>query len=267
MNTSKIITHNGHAHFDEFLAIALILARHDKTHFFIERRDPSEDELNNPDIWVVDIGHRYEPHLKNFDHHQDLNLPASFVQVAEYLELRDILESASWWNFKDRVDRRGGFKMAAEIGIESLDPLNSPLEIFMLNLFKESPLSVYQQLKLFGQSIIEKGYRLKEQISFWKNCEQLQVKDKIVLIGYTDETSGSIAFCETLEKIPAVRINYDGRGEGWSMSTIKDAEGVDFYKLNGHDQIKFAHKNGFIAKTKTRIPLEDVLSLVEKAIL
>ena len=267
MDKQKIVTHNGHAHFDEFLAISLILARHNETNFFVERRDPSEEELNDPNIWVVDIGHRYEPHLKNFDHHQDLNLPASFVQVAEYLELKEILETYSWWNFKDKIDRRGGFKMAVEVGVESLDPLNSPLEAFMLGLFKESPISVYQQMKHFGQSLIDHGYRLREQISFWQNCQTLQVKDKIVLIGHTDETSGSIQFCETLDQIPAVRVNYDARGEGWSMSTIKDAEGIDFYKLDGHDQIKFAHKNGFIAKTKNRIPLDNVLQLVEQAIL
>lgn len=267
MNTSKIITHNGYAHFDEFLAISLILARHSDTHFFIERRDPSEEELNDPNIWVVDIGHRFEPHLKNFDHHQDLHLPASFVQVADFLELKEILQSSPWWNFKDKIDRSGGFKMAAEIGLDSLDPLNSPLEAFMLSLFRESPISVYQQMKAFGQTLIDRGYRLKEQILFWQNCERLQVKDKIVLVGYTDETGGSIQFCETLEQIPAIRINYDGRGDGWSMATIKDADGVDFYKLEGHHQIKFAHKNGFIAKTKERIPLEDVLYLVEQAII
>ena len=267
MNSAKIVTHNGHAHFDEFLAIALILARHCETHFFIERRDPTEDELNDPNVWVVDIGHRYEPYLKNFDHHQDLNLPASFVQVAEYLELKDILETAPWWNFKDKIDRRGGFKMAAEMGVISLDPLNSPLEAFMLSLFKESPLSVYQQMKSFGQTLIERGYRLREQISFWQNCEKLQIKDKIVLIGYTDETSGSVQYCETLDRIPEIRVNYDARGEGWSMAIIKDAEGIDFFKLDGHEEIKFAHKNGFIAKTKKRIPLNNVLELVELAIL
>jgi len=266
LNSGKIITHNGHAHFDEFLAISLILARHSDTHFFVERREPSQEELNNPDIWVVDIGERYEPHLKNFDHHQDLSLPASFVQVAEYLQLKDILETAPWWNFKDNIDRRGGFKVAADIGVESLDPLNSPLEAFMLSLFKESPLSVYQQMKTFGQTLIDRGYLLREQISFWQNCEKLQIKDKTVIIGYTDETSGSVQYCETLDKVPDVRINYDGRGQGWSLATIKDADGIDFFKLNGHNQIKFAHKNGFIAKTKERIPLDDVLQLVELAI-
>lgn len=267
MNTAKIITHNGYAHFDEFLAIALIIARHEDTHFFIERREPTEKELKDPNVWVVDIGHQYEPHLKNFDHHQDLNLAASFVQVAEYLELREILKTSHWWGFKDKIDRLGGFRMANELGIKSLDPLNSPLENFFLSLFAESPISVYQQMKLFGKNLIDNGYRLKEQILFWENCEQIHIKNKTVIVGYTEETFGSTQYCESLENPPAVRINYDSRGDGWSMSTIKDADGINFFKIQGHEHIKFAHRNGFVAKTKTRIPLENVLQLVEMAII
>lgn len=267
MKTGKIVTHNGHAHFDEFLAISLVLARHEDTHFYIERRDPKKEELENPDIWVIDIGDRHEPHLKNFDHHQDLNLPASFVQVAEYLELKEILQSSPWWDFKDRIDRRGGYKVAEELGMDFIDALNSPVEKFFLRLFAESPLSVYQQMRIFGRQLIDDGYRLKEQIAFWENCEQLTVKDKKVIVGYTDETMGSVQFCEKLPDPPSVRINYDGRGDGWSLSTIKDADGVNFYKLAGHEHIKFAHKNGFLAKTKARIPIEDVLMLVEQAII
>jgi len=267
VNTVKIITHNGYAHFDEFLAISLILARHDDTHFFIERREPIEKELEDPNIWVVDIGNRYEPNLKNFDHHQDLKLPASFVQVADYLELREILEKSPWWSFKDQIDRRGGFKMAEQLGIESLESLSSPLENFFLGLFAESPISVYQQMKVFGKNLIANCYRLKEQISFWENCEQINIKDKKVIVGFTDETFGSVQYCESLDNPPTVRVNYDGRGDGWSMSTIKDADGINFFKIQDHEQVKFAHRNGFIAKTKTRIPLENVLQLVEMSII
>ncbi len=266
MKSAKLITHNGKAHFDEFLAVALILAEHDDTHFHIERREPTEEELDNPDIWIVDIGQRYQPELKNFDHHQDTSLKASFVLVAEHLQVDQYLRNAPWWSFKDEIDRRGGYKLADELGLESLEPLNSPLENFILGLFAESPLSVYQQMKMFGRDQIETGKKMEQQIEFWKTCEQFMIKDKKVLLGLTDETMGSVEYCESLDEPPAVRITYDGRGEGWSLSTIKDAEGVDFSLLEGHEEIKFAHKNGFIAKTKKRIALEDVKKLVEKAI-
>ena len=86
MKTGKIVTHNGQAHFDEFLAISLIIARHEDTHFHIERRDPKVEELENPEIWVIDIGDRFEPPLKNFDHHQDLEvLTRHCVDLFHYL--------------------------------------------------------------------------------------------------------------------------------------------------------------------------------------
>ncbi len=87
MKAQLIITHPGSAHFDEVTAISLILAVHADTGFHIERRDPVLVELENPNVWVVDIGDRHEPEKHNFDHHQSLGCPAAFVLVAEYLGL------------------------------------------------------------------------------------------------------------------------------------------------------------------------------------
>ena len=63
----KIITHPGGAHKDEFLACAVLLAEHDVPVF---RQDPTEEDLLNPTTAVIDIGHRHQPDLHNFDHHQ-----------------------------------------------------------------------------------------------------------------------------------------------------------------------------------------------------
>ena len=82
MKTQLIITHPGSAHFDEVAAVSLILAVHAGTVFRIERREPAQAELDDPDVWVVDIGDRHEPEKHNFDHHQSLGCPAAFVLVA-----------------------------------------------------------------------------------------------------------------------------------------------------------------------------------------
>ena len=87
MNTQLIITHPGSAHFDEVTAVSLILAVYTDLEFRIERREPYTAELDDPNVWVVDIGDRYEPEKRNFDHHQSLDCPAAFVLVAEYLGL------------------------------------------------------------------------------------------------------------------------------------------------------------------------------------
>ena len=65
--TTSIVTHPGGAHKDDFLACAVLLSKFPVSIF---RRDPTEDELADPQIAVVDVGHRHEPDLNNFDHHQ-----------------------------------------------------------------------------------------------------------------------------------------------------------------------------------------------------
>jgi uncharacterized UPF0160 family protein len=82
MISQLIITHAGSAHFDEVTAISLILALFPDENFCIERREPSQDELEDPSIWVIDTGNRHEPEKRNFDHHQSLDCPAGFVLVA-----------------------------------------------------------------------------------------------------------------------------------------------------------------------------------------
>ena len=63
----KIITHPGGAHKDEFLACCVLLASDSAT---ILRQEATDEELNDPLVVVVDVGHRPEPHPNNFDHHQ-----------------------------------------------------------------------------------------------------------------------------------------------------------------------------------------------------
>ncbi|MGB2826787.1 MAG: MYG1 family protein, partial [Dehalococcoidales bacterium] len=107
MKAQLIITHPGSAHFDEVAAVSLILAVHADTVFRIERREPAQAELDNPSVWVVDIGDRHEPEKRNFDHHQDIDCPAAFILVAEYLGLSETMSVMPWWHFKDSVDRFG----------------------------------------------------------------------------------------------------------------------------------------------------------------
>ena len=56
-----IITHPGSAHFDDFMALSLIVASQPESEFIIERREPTQAELDDASIWVVDVGGRHEP--------------------------------------------------------------------------------------------------------------------------------------------------------------------------------------------------------------
>jgi hypothetical protein len=261
-----IITHPGSAHFDEFFAISLLLAVNNDVDYTIERRHPTEEELANPEIWVIDVGMKLEPDLKNFDHHQSADTPASFILVADHLGLTATLSITPWWEFKDKFDRFGPFKIARELGIENLLPFINPIEDWFLELFKQNPGEVYPLMRAFGQHVITGARALSSKFEFWANSERCIVKNKTVLIGLTNDSTGSQRYSSRMNPPAEISVSYDGRDEGWRLARINDAMGVDFSKLEGDEKIKFAHKTGFIAKTKQRIPLSEVLKLVEKAI-
>lgn len=70
-----IVVHDGVFHPDEVLADAII--RHYNKNFAFEtRRSRKPEDLESADF-RVDVGMRYDPAKGDFDHHQDVNLPAS----------------------------------------------------------------------------------------------------------------------------------------------------------------------------------------------
>jgi hypothetical protein len=261
-----IVTHPGSAHFDDFLAVSLVLAANDDTAYTIERRPPTEEDLADPGTWVIDVGHRHEPDLKNFDHHQSTDTPASFVLVADHLGLTAVLSITPWWEFKDQFDRFGPFTIAKELGLENLLPFTSPIENWFLRLFEQNPGEIAHLMRAFGQSVIEGARQLASQLEFWAKAEKCTVKNKTVLIGLTDDSSGVQRYSSRMNPPAHIAVSHDGRGEGWRLSRLNDAPGVDFSRLEDDVEIKFAHKTGFIAKTKRRIPINEVMKLVERAI-
>ncbi len=139
MKAQLIITHPGSAHFDDVTAVSLILTVNADRLFRIERREPTQAELDNPDVWVVDIGGRHEPDKRNFDHHQDKDCPAAFVLVAEYLGLLEAMSVLPWWQFKDSVDRIGPGKSSLkyQAGDELVN--RNPVETWLTTVFASEP--------------------------------------------------------------------------------------------------------------------------------
>lgn len=261
-----IITHPGSAHFDEFFAISLILAKFPDSTFTIERREPLRHELDNPDIWVLDIGAELAPELKNFDHHQSINLNASFVLVADFLGLSKDLKTLIWWDFKDKIDRFGPTKTGAEIGTTRLRNTYSPFEEWYLELFASNPNQSIPLMRQFGIHVVKKAKKMASQFKFWEKCEKVAINGETVLIGHTDSSTGAQEYNDTLDHPAAVVVNHDSRGRGWKLCRFDNFLNVDFSRLENHTDIKFAHKTGFVAKTNERLPVDEVLKLVAIAI-
>lgn len=261
-----IITHPGKSHFDEFCAVSLILGYYKDTEFTVERREPSLDEIENPDVWIVDIGNVFDPSKKNFDHHQDLDLPVSFVLVGEYLGLSENLSKLSFWQFKDHMDRFGPVWVAKSMGVESIAKTFSPLEFFLLEKFERDTENAVPLMREFGASLIQRGIELTDQLNYWQSCEKAIIKNHTVIFGTTDNTKGIEDYIESMDNPASICVTYDNRGEGWKIRRHNDVEGVDFSSLEDHPDIQFAHKGGFIAKTKERLERERLVELISLGI-
>jgi hypothetical protein len=263
--TGLIITHPGSAHFDEVTAISFILALHAGESFTVERRQAENEELENAEVWVIDSGRRYEPDKRNFDHHQDSNLPASFVLVAGHLDLLETMSIMPWWQFKDSVDRIGPRRSSALFGAGDELVNNSPVEMWLVGRFASDPQSSLPLLESFGTRLIEEARSLKEQIDFWKLSRRLIIAGVPAAIGETRESAGLEEFRRLDEHPPDIVISLDRLGEGWRLFRYEGAP-VDFSLISGCPEISFAHNSGFMAKTKDLLSVDDLIALVSKAI-
>ena len=265
MKSELIITHPGSAHFDDVTAIGLILAVNADAEFRIERREPVPAELDNPDVWVIDIGGRHEPEKHNFDHHQSLDCPSAFVLVAEYLGLAETMSVMPWWYFKDEVDRFGPVKSSVKYHAGDDLVNRNPIESWLVARFASEPQACLPMLKSYGLHIIEEARMLKSQIDFWKTCSRLTIAGVPAIIGETRESAGLEEFRRLDDNPPDIVISLDRYDNGWRLFRY-DGTPVDFSLISDRPEIAFAHKSGFMAKTKERLSINELIALVSKAI-
>ncbi|MBN1189383.1 MAG: MYG1 family protein [Dehalococcoidales bacterium] len=260
-----IVTHAGNAHFDEVTAISLLLAVDTDGEFRVERRDPSVAELEDPAVWVIDTGNRYEPEKRNFDHHQSLDCPASFVLAARYLGLEQTLSVMPWWRFKDSVDRIGPARSSAIFGAGD-DLINrNPVEDWLTDVFSSVPQDSLPLLRSFGIFLIENARKLKYQIDFWKSARRISIAGITAAIGETRESYGLEEFRRLCESPPDIIISLDRQGNGWRLFRYEGTP-VDFTLISDCPEVEFAHKSGFLAKTRERLPLEALIGLLSKTV-
>jgi hypothetical protein len=138
----KIVSHVSPRHMDDFLAISFLKTKYPKAELeFIHPQRVPYDYFINPEICLVDVGGKFDPSCKNYDHHQNINLRASFVLVLIHeFENRSLVKKIAEKEavrFIDLTDRYG-VKRASELtGV----PLNTDedkmrKEILLIDLSK-----------------------------------------------------------------------------------------------------------------------------------
>ncbi len=284
MSFSQILTHPGGSHKDEFLACCLLLAEHRAP---IVRREPTAEDLADLSTAVVDVGHEHAPERGNFDHHQfpkDHPPICALSLVLQHLGVyEDAREFCDWLEPTEWFDTRGPIETARWLGMqrETLFKLNSPIDTTLLRRFGavarlEPGEALWEVMRWIGMDMLGyiKGLRermntIKKVGEFW-NIETPKGAFRIFYIPRTesllDDPSAGMSRYISMQRNTgdvAGLVYPDRRGSGFGLSRYNDHPSLDFTRIQGCEDVNFAHARGFVAKTSATDParLRELLKL------
>jgi hypothetical protein len=272
----KIVAHPGSAHKDDFLSVSVLLATLKQAEVF--RREPTEEDLNDPDTYVVDVGLELSSERHNFDHHQDPSLPCAFHLVMQHLGHHEAaMLMFAWYPHMSMMDVRGPYRTAEHLGVDSsvLFASSSPIDGYIISIFAsleslnaQNPL--YDLMKSLGENMIALIGRKMERL------ERLKSETKVIEIKHLKAVASDIDNSPKLamelylrfldDENIVMSITPSNRGEGWELLRLGDNTIVDFRVIENNQEIRFVHGSGFLAKTHTRLPMEEVVELACMAI-
>ena len=282
----KIITHPGGAHKDEFLACCVLLANDSVS---ILRQEATEQDLMDPQVVVVDVGHRHEPQLNNFDHHQfprDAEPTCSLSLVLSKLGIyEDARSFCPWLEVAEWFDCRGPNDTADWLGLdrEVVGKLNSPIDITILQGFakqvEHNPGEpIWEVMQMMGKELVEYITGLRGRIDEVSNIEEVWMLNhgdeefKVIFAPRSnpsiEEVSGALGWRVKelgLEEEVYVMVYPDGRGQGYGMKRFNDREEIDFSRIEKESDVRFAHARGFIAKVEA-VGIDRLKELIMKSI-
>jgi len=273
----QVVTHPGQAHRDDFLACSIALM------FFtsicaVFRRNPTKEEMADPETLVLDVGEEYDIEKGNFDHHQlarDAEPECALSLFLGALGLRETFELMAWFTATKIMDSKGPMALAKHLGLASPDAIFknlSPIEGGLVGLFeKQSTIEdsslLAHIMRLLGGDLLEYANVLRGQIEWLSaNARMVDIGSVPAMLVESSNTEGTQQFRDSKCPGVGISISWDDRGAGWALYRFNDHPAVDFSRLEGDPAILFAHKGGFIAKTRERLPMDEVLALVKRAL-
>ncbi|MGK2905104.1 MAG: MYG1 family protein [Desulfuromonadales bacterium] len=273
----KIVSHPGSAHKDDFLAVSVLLATLGDAQVF--RREPTSADLDDLNTYVVDVGMEYAPERHNFDHHNDRSLPCAFHLVMQHLGHHEAaMMMFEWYPHMSMMDVRGPYRTAEHLGVDAsvLFASSSPIDGYIISTFGNVEFLCCEDLLFkFMQSLGKDMIALIDRKM--KRLERLKAEAKVVPVRHlkalTSDISNSPKLAMELylrflndERI-VMSITPSNRSDGWELLRLGDNTIVDFRAIEKNPEILFVHGSGFLAKTNTRLPMEEVVSLACQAII
>ncbi|MCP3978547.1 MAG: MYG1 family protein [bacterium] len=271
----KIITHPGGAHKDDLLAVCILVATHGVP---VVRRDPTDEELDDPDIAVVDVGGCDDPSKSNFDHHhypREHEPTCALSLVLRHLGLyEDAVKFLDWLEPAEWFDSRGPTETAQwlEVPRRVISQLNSPIDMTLLRRFAQetelaSGETLYEYMRFVGQDLLDYLRVARERIDFAKahsarwSIPQGDDRIEVVFLPRTDSPADdpgaaikSYIRAEGLDQTIAAIVYPDRRGTGYGIGRHEDHPRLDFSRVEDEVDVHFAHKRGFMCKTSATEP-------------
>ncbi|MBY9006583.1 MAG: MYG1 family protein, partial [Candidatus Lokiarchaeota archaeon] len=189
-----IITHPGSAHLDEFLSCCLVIYKF-KDVKEIRRKEPLKSDINDPNIWVLDVGEKHDPNLKCFDHHQG-NVEDSTLSLL--LKNWNFWEKAKkvyrWLEVSVLLDARGPNEVYKFLNIDSniASSLDSFVERTILHIFQEEEVINQKHILFSLMKKIGKYFfaNIRDYFNVLKKVENKikfkRIKDVLITICYKD---------------------------------------------------------------------------------
>lgn len=276
---STILTHPGSAHKDEFLACCVLLATAPAP---IVRREPTEADLSDAAIAVVDVGDAHDPALNNFDHHQLPDDAAPTCALSLVLQALGLYEDAKafcdWLEPAEWFDCRGPNATAKWLGVkrEVTNQLHSPIDGTLLRRFAAAqehragePL--WTMMQLIGTDLLDYLRSLRTRLNFIAQHAEVWTLDELA---DADGKIPAVLFLPRTEPLPeepsagldryvmeqglndrvVAIVAPDRRSEGYGLSRHRDHPRLDFTRISAEPDVHFTHLRGFVAKTTATDP-------------
>lgn len=285
MTFSRILTHPGGSHKDEFLACCLLLAENAVP---IIRREPTTEDLADVSTAVVDVGHEHAPERGNFDHHQfpkDHPPTCSLSLILQHLGVyEDARQFCDWLEPAEWFDTRGPIDTAKWLGVarETLFKLNSPIDTTLLRRFAAVTellpgQALWEVMRWIGEDLLNYLKTLRARLDYIGDVGEFwEIKTpkgpfQVLYLPRTDPlpdepSSGLERFIAMREDVGEIAglVYPDRRGKGFGLSRHNDHAGLDFTRIGDCEDVHFAHARGFVAKTSATNP-ERLRELLEKS--
>ncbi|GIW89692.1 MAG: hypothetical protein KatS3mg109_0124 [Pirellulaceae bacterium] len=283
---TTVVTHPGRAHADEFLACAIIAAKEGRCQ--ILRRNPTDGDLENPGVFVVDVGRQLDFAKRNLDHHQfprEAEPCCALSLVAEYYAIRDELyEVFPWFRKVEVLDSKGpraaAQMLAEEAGIEQYDVQRlsdgllrfvSPVEQAILDFFGEC--AEVEPDSLVMDLIRDIGSRILKSIEDFRKAMRrladvspatiggVRVVDLRSVFRPDEPTFHETWLKKTHPDVEVLLLNSQ-RDQGQTTVLRRDSAvgRIDLSRIEACDGVSFAHKGGFIASVSRDADLEALLA-------